>query len=156
MKQFVLMIIFMFVFQDSIAQNNLKSFDFIICIDEQIATTLSNPLIIAKCGTEERQIDVNYYAGNLSLSNDDYNYISSRQDIDLFLKFNYYQYSLNGKQKIYNYETIMRKGLFNQMFVILKIFNMDKKKYRKRFKTISKDKHYIINIDTSEGQILEI
>ena len=40
---------------------NLKSFDFIICIDEQIATTLSNPLIIAKCGTEERQIDVNYY-----------------------------------------------------------------------------------------------
>lgn len=156
MKQFVLMIIFIFVFHESIAQNNSKSFDFIICIDEEIATTLSNPLIIAKCGTEERQINVNYYVGNLSLSNEDYNYITSRQDISLLLNFNYYQYSLNGKQKIYNYEVIMKKGLFNQMFVILKIFNMDKKKYRKRFGTISKDKQYIINIDTSNGQILEL
>lgn len=83
------------------AQENRKNFDFIVCVDGEIATSLTKPVIIVKQGMNVlKRIDINYYAGNLSLSSEDYNLILSEQEITLFLQFDYYQYSSKGKQEI--------------------------------------------------------
>lgn len=157
MKKCVFWVLCLFVYQFSMAQENRKSFDFIISVDEEIATSLSRPVIIAKQSTNVlKRIDISYHAGNLSLSSEDYNMIFSEQEITLFLQFDYYQYSSKGKQEIYNYEIEIGKNWFEQTFVILKIYNLDKKKYRKRFDPLSKDKNYTFELNTSQGQMLRI
>jgi hypothetical protein len=139
------------------AQENIKSFDFIICIDGEIATTLFKPEIIVKQGENVlKKIDINYHAGNLSLSYEDYNIILSEQVDTLFFQFNYYQYLPKWKQKNYNYEIEIGKNWFENSFVILKIYNLDKKKYRKKLEPLSKDKNYTFDLETSQGQMIRI
>jgi hypothetical protein len=139
------------------AQENRKSFDFIVCVDEEIATSLTRPVIIAKQGTNVlKRIDISYHAGNLSLSSEDYNMIFSEQEITLFLQFDYYQYSSKGKQEIYNYEIEIGKNWFEKTFVILKIYNLDKRKYRKKLDPLSKDKNYTFDLEISDGQMIRI
>lgn len=157
MKKCVFWILCLFVYQVSMAQENRKSFDFIVCVDEEIATSLTKPVIIAKQGMNVlKRIDISYHAGNLSLSSEDYNMLFSEQEITLFLQFDYYQYSSKGKQEIYNYEIEIGKNWFEKTFVILKIYNLDKKKYKKRLDPLSKDKNYTFDLETSEGQMIRI
>lgn len=157
MKKCMCWILFLFVCQISMAQENRKNFDFIVCVDEEIATSLTKPVIIVKQGTNVlKRIDINYHAGNLSLSSEDYNLIFSEQEITLFLQFDYYQYSSKGEQEIYNYEIEIGKNWFEQTFVILKIYNLDKKKYKKRLAPLSKDKKYTFDLETPEGQMIRV
>jgi len=157
MKKWFFLILCLFVYQVSTAQENRKSFDFIISVDEKIAKTLSRPAIIVKQGTNIlEKIDIQYHPGNLSLSAEDYNMIFLEQEITLFLQFDYYQYSSKGKQEIYNYEIEIGKNWFEQSFVILKIYNTHKKKYRKRFDPLSKDKSYTFELETSQGQMIRV
>ncbi len=157
MKKFFFWILFLFIYQVSMAQENRKSFDFIISVDEEIAKTLSKPVIIVKQNTNVlKKIDIGYYPGNLSLNFGDYNTIFSEQETTLFLQFDYYQYSPKGKQEVYNYEIEIGKNWFEQSFVILKIYNLDKKKYRKRLEPLSKNKNYTFDLETSQGQMIRI
>lgn len=157
MKKCVFWVLCLFVYQFSMAQENRKSFDFIVCVDEEIATSLTRPVIIAKQGTNVlKRIDISYHAGNLSLSSEDYNMIFSEQEITLFLQFDYYQYSSKGKQEIYNYEIEIGKNWFEKTFVILKIYNLDKRKYRKKLDPLSKDKNYTFDLEISDGQMIRI
>jgi hypothetical protein len=82
--------------------------------------------------------------------------IFSEQETILFLQFDYYQNSVKGKQELYNYEIEMEKNWFEQSFVILKIYNLDKKKYRKRLEPLSKDRKYTFDLETSQGQMIRI
>lgn len=153
----MLCVLYLSVYQFGIAQENRKNFDFIIVIDEEIAISLSKPLIVVKQGADIlKRIDIDYSPGNLSLSSDDYDMIFSEQEITLFLQYDYYQYSSKGKQEIYNYEIEIGKNWFDQMFVILKIYNLDKKKYRKALDPLSKEKNYTFDLETSQGQLIRI
>ena len=157
MKKFFVGFLFLFIYQVSIAQQNRKDFDFIISIDEEIVKTLSKPIIIAKQNNNIlKKIDFNYYPGNLSLNYEDYNTIFSEQEITLFLQFDYYQYSSKGKQQIYNYEIEIGKNWFEESFIILKIYNLDKNKYQKILDPLSKDKNYTFDLETSHGQMIRI
>lgn len=158
MKKYFYLTIFLFISQMSVAQINIKR-DFIICIDEKIVTSLINPTIIVKRDTSVlKEIEINYHAGEISLNSEDYNTILCELPNTIFLKFDYYQYSNKGKQNIYNYEIEMERNWFEQTFVILYLYNLDKKKYIKKYKKIfghfSKEQEYILNIETSEGEII--
>ena len=59
-------------------------------------------------------------------------------------------------KEIYNYEIEIGKNWFEQTFVILKIYNLDKKKYKKRLAPLSKDKKYTFDLETSEGQMIRV
>jgi hypothetical protein len=157
MRKCVFVVLFLFVYQVSIAQEKIKSFDIIIFVDEEIVTSLSKPVIIAKEGKSVlKRIDISYHVGNLSLSAEDYYMIFSNQEKTLFIQFDYYQYSSRDKQQVYNYEIEIGKNWLKQTFVVLKIYNLDKKKYKKRFAPLSKDKNYTFELSTSEGQMLRI
>ena len=151
-----LLFLFLFVFQISIAQDSRKDFDFIISIDEEIANTLYKPQIIVKQGIKIlKRIDIKYHPGNLSLYSEDFNFFSDEKHT-LLLQFNYYQYSSKGKQKSYHYEIEIGRNWFEQSFIVLKIYNLDKKKYRKKLTPLSKDKKYTFDLETSQGQMIRI
>ena len=158
MKKYVFCVLYLFLFKFSMAQEDRKKFDFIISVDEEIVKKISKSLIIVKQGESVlKKINVSYYPGNLSIAIEDYDMIFSDQGTSLFIQFDYYQYSFNGEQEIYNYEIEIGRNLLQpQSFVILKIYNLDKKKYRKRFDPLSKDKNYTFELDGSEGQMLRI
>jgi len=157
MKKFVSLILCLFIYQISMAQDNRKHYDFIISVDEEIVKTLTKPKIIIRQGADiVKTIDVKYHPGNLSLSCEDFNLISSNEKGTLFLQFDFYQYSPKGKQEIYNYEIEMGKNWFEQLFVILSIYNLDKRKYRKILDPLSKDKNYTFDLETSQGQMIRI
>ena len=157
MKKCMLFCLCLFVYQIGIAQENKKSFDYIICIDDEIATSLAQTMIIAKQGTNVvKKIDITYHPGDLSISPEDYDFISSKQGIKLFLQFDHYQYSSRGKQRFYSYEIEMGKIWFKNTFLILKIYNLDKFKYRHLLEPLSKDQNYTYELDTSEGQMFRI
>jgi len=157
MKKYIIGFFLLFIYQFSIAQENRKSFDFIINVDAEIAKTLFKPVIIVKKnGNVLKKIEIGYYPGNLSLSTADYNMIFSEQETILFFQFDYYRNSVKGKQELYNYEIEMGKNWFEQSFVILKIYNLDKKKYRKRLEPLSKDRKYTFDLETSQGQMIRI
>ncbi len=154
MRHFVVFFLFIMTFQFSNAQDNWKSSDFIICIDEEFAYNLMNPFIIVKKGNNIlKRIKIRYQPGGLSMNSDDH-YFITHQDYDLFLTFNYEYWAQNGKNYYYSYDIKVGKYFFDTGYVILKIYNMDKKKYKRRFRSLEKGETYIYELDTSNGQML--
>ncbi|MEZ4910563.1 MAG: hypothetical protein R2774_06845 [Saprospiraceae bacterium] len=132
MKNYFLGILCLFIFQVNMAQENFRNFDFVICVDEEIVTALTRPVIISNLGNNiSKNINLIYHPGNLSMSSKDYDIIFSDQDIQLAIQFDYYKYSPNGNQKIYNYNFEIDRNWFEKNYVIVKIYNMDKWKYRR-------------------------
>lgn len=144
-----------FSFQNSLSQET-KEFDFIVSIDEEIVKTLYKPTLVEKNGSNiVRTVSVSYHPGNISLNANDFDNLFSGQDNKVYLKFDYNEY-INGNQEIYNYEIEVGKNWFEQKYVILRIYNLDKKKYRKRLEPLSKDQNYTFELDTSSGQMMRV
>lgn len=150
--------ILMLFITTNIYSQEVKNINFIIVIDEEIVTSsLSVKLLItSKDGvSKEIKTTTGYYPGNISLKKSDYDDLISDGTQNVILKFNYDPY-INGKPYYYTYEIEAGKNWFEHMFFILKIYNLDKKKYRKRFDPLSKDKNYTFELNTSQGQMLRI
>lgn len=157
MRKLIFSILCILICGASKAQDDIKNLEFIITIDEEIAKTLFNPMIIVKNDEDVlKKVSISYYPGNLSLATKDYDMIFSEQKDTLFLKFDYYQYSSKGKQQVYNYEIEIGENWFEQTFIILKLYNLDKKKYRKILEPLSKYKNYTFDLETSQGQMMRI
>lgn len=141
----------------SMATNNYKDFNFIICVDENIIESIVRPSIVIQKGDEViKNVEVSYIPGKLSMNTDDYVLLSTEGDASLFLSFYYYEYSSTGKQKMYNYKIEIGKNLFTLSYVIFYIYNLDKKKYKKKLKPLSKDQNYAFDLSTSNGQMIRV
>ena len=139
------------------ATNNYKDFNFIICVDENIIESIARPTIVIQKGDEViKNVEVSYIPGKLSMNTDDYVLLSTVGDASLFLSFYYYEYSSTGKQKMYNYKIEIWKNLFTLSYVIFYIYNLDKKKYKKKLKPLSKDQNYTFDLSTSNGQMIRV
>lgn len=155
MKNIIMVFMIFFSFQHSFSQE-IKVFDFVISIDEEIVKTLYNSTFVVKHESNiVSTVNVKYHPGNLSLEAKDFANLFSNPDNKVYLKFDYYEY-IKGSQEIYNYEIEVGKNWFEQQYVILKIYNLEKKKYRKRLEPLSKDQNYTFDIDTSSGQVMRI
>lgn len=155
MKNIIILFMIVFSFQNSLSQET-KEFDFIVSIDEEIVKTLYKSTLVVKNGNNiVSTFSLSYHPGNISLNAKDFDDLFFSQDNKVYLKFDYYEY-INGNQEIYNYEIEVGKNWFEQQYVILKIYNLDKKKYKKWFKPLSKDQNYTFELDTSSGQMMRV
>lgn len=155
MKYITILILFI---TTNIYSQEVKNSNFIIVIDEEIVTnSLGIKLLVTSKDGNSREIEpiTGYYPGNISLKKSDYDDLISDETQSVILKLRYDPY-INGKSYDYTYEIEAGKNWFNDMFFILKIYNLDKKKYRKRFDPLSKDKNYTFELSTSDGQMLRI
>ena len=152
-KIFLIPIVWISIIYTSYSQDK-SHFDFIIVVDEVIITSLNNPkLMIRKENELLSNFDILLKPGDLSLKTTEYNLIANSSD-DLYLKFDYYDYS-SGKQKVYNYDIKIGKNWFEKSYIILKIYNTDKKKYKKIFNPI-KGRNYTFELDYGGGSMLQI
>ncbi|MET3035420.1 hypothetical protein ABXT08_04920 [Chryseobacterium sp. NRRL B-14859] len=156
MKKTLILLLSIFYVQFFFSQEKIN-FDIIITVDEKILSTLYNPEIIIKSKNDELidNIKVGYYPGNFTMDAKSYNNLLLKTDAQIYLKFQQYEYSKNGKQDIRTYEIKIGKSWFEEKYVILYIYNTNAKKYRK-LTPLSKDKSYTFEITTSNGQMIRV
>lgn len=139
---------------NAIYSQDKSNFDFVIVIDEAVVNSINNPkLLIRKENELLSSLDIQYHPGNLSLKTADYNLVAN-SDNDLYLKFDYYDYS-SGSQKVYNYDIKIGKNWFEKSYIIFRLYNTDKKKYKKMFDPIEGTK-YTYEIDYAGGSMLRV
>ncbi|ATN06407.1 hypothetical protein CRN76_13850 [Chryseobacterium indologenes] len=156
MKKTLIFLLSIFYVQFFFSQEKIN-FDIIVAVDEKIIPILYNPEIIIKSKNDELidTIKVGYYPGNFTVDAKSYNNLLLKTDAQIYLKFQRYEYSKNGKQDIRTYEIKIGKSWFEEKYVILYIYNTDVKKYRK-LTPLSKDKSYTFEITTSNGQMIRV
>lgn len=144
-------IITLFFILSTNAQDADKSFDFIITIDEVIVPSLMNTKIIIQDNNGEKSIPFQYRPGNLSLTEQDYNLIESTNG-KIFIQFANNDYT-EKEHQVYRYDIEIGKNWFEKTYIILKVYNTSKKKYKKIFEPIE-DTNYTFELEYGDGSML--
>ena len=125
-----------------------KNLDLIICIDEEIAVgSISSLNVEIIKGKERKDIDISYYPGNLSLSQDDYDEMMSAQTDTIFLKF-YYNLVTESGHYLRGYRIELKKEWLHDYYNILRIYNLDQNKYSKIFNASNGDGSFVYELDS--------
>ncbi|PZR20174.1 MAG: hypothetical protein DI539_11720 [Flavobacterium psychrophilum] len=153
MKYTFLIVCFLFTAICS-GQEQKKQFDLIISVDNDIIQTISNAQIVVKKGNGHNEIfNVSYYPGNLSLNHNDFDMLPEGENV-IYFKFTYIKYSKDGEQDIRTYEIDMGKNWFDETYMIVKLYNTDKKQ-NKKLKPLE-GKTYTFDLDYGRGQMIRI
>ncbi len=134
-------------FCNAFGQRN-KDLDVIIVIDEKLHLLYTNPkILIEETSGATYKINSNYHPGNLSIDASDFSKMVSDSVKSMFLEFTYYD-NEDKKQKAYSYKIELKKGWLNDAYMILRIYNLNKKKYKKVFEPIEVGKNYTFELDS--------
>ena len=151
MKRISLLLLFLSYVIFAIAQGK-KDLDFVIVVDEEFGSMVA-PLHISlkKDNGETENIKFSYHPGCLSLNMDDYNKLKTFAG-KIELHFGWYKH-MNGETRHYFYDIPFdpfEKKLFEASYVVIKIYNLDNKKYKKLYYPFE-GKNYNFSLYTSEG-----
>lgn len=152
-KRIYLLMVCSFFTVTSIAQN-CASLDFIIIIDNDIAITNIASIEITSIidNGETLTYKPYYHPGHLRLDSTEINNLFASNIEQTILRFDYYLY--DRKNTIKQYEIEIKKEWFLDYYFILRIYNLDKRKYRKKYKRLSKDRNYTFEVDTPSHSML--
>ena len=87
---------------------------------------------------------INYYPGDLILSKELLQKINDDSIPKLKLHFDYYTYK-KGNQEIANFDIELNKGLLNQRYLIIDVYDFRDKKYKKWYQQYTKE-NYIVQL----------
>lgn len=147
MKKILLMLFSTTLMSVLYGQESNKKLDFIIVVDEQIVIgTVSNLKLILQRDRKDDIVKVYYHPGSLEIPFSGYEKMLSDVIDSLYIDFTYYEYT-GQKQKVYHYKIELKKLWLKESFVILKIYNLDKKKYKNDFQPL-KGRNYTFEIDS--------
>lgn len=124
----------------------------ILVIDEELVVgSIANLRIIDNKGVER---EATYYPGSLIFQKLDFEYLIS-QDESLVLAFDYSEF-IGNKQRVYNYNFSFDKYWLQQQYLIMKVYNLSKKKYKKMFDPLDSEKNYTFELIHPKGQMMRI
>ena len=127
------------------SQSLVKKLDFIIVVNDGFEPFSSMSLEAIDTNNFERVITIDYYPGNLEMSWSDFNDLMSPKTKTITLIL----YSTEGKDaKTFQYQIGIKPKWFEDRYNILKIYNLENKKYRKRLNPLSKDKNYTFELES--------
>ncbi len=154
MKTLIFLVGFLISF--NFTAQEVKNLNFIISVDESIVggNIYNTQIIIYKESGNSERVKTNYYPGNLSLNEVDYREILSEDTKSFALSFNYSEYC-NTDEHHYDYEIELKKEWFEHYFFILKVYNTNKKKYKKIFDAIE-GKEFTYEYYYPGGQMLRL
>lgn len=133
-----------------------KEIDFVLVVDGTIITGgVSNLRMLVKNDNKEYRISAKYYPGSLTLNNSDYEKLISSNTTTIELSFSVVV-EQKGKWKDYDYIIPYEKGWFNERYNVLNIYNLNKRKYKKKHRAIDKDGHYSFSIDLGHYSVFNI
>ena len=147
MKKFILFLTLFLSFLNIVYAQERKEFDFVIVVDDDHGSmTAPSRIYLQNEKGEKTDIDFDYHPGNLSMSMDDYEKIKSFEG-KIEMHFGWYKH-LIGETRHYFYDIPLDKLLFERRYVVIKIYNMDDKRYRKLYYPL-KGKNYNYSLETS-------
>lgn len=145
----VYFIIFFFV-QITFSQSN-KEIDLIVVINDEVVTNLQNLKLIINSDKDGSIISPLYHPGSLVLTSKQYEVLISDTTKSIELSFAYI-----GKEKSTNYKMIYGKKWLEERFAILKIYDLNKKKYKKMYEPITPESGFGASIDFGYYSILNV
>jgi|GEM_PF-5866572 len=146
------MTIFLLIFPLLAYSQGASEANLIFVIDEQLAVgSIAN---IKISDTEGNMFDALYYPGRLIFEKWNYNDRYSGTD-SLTLSFDYYEDNKRGRQ-VYNYSLPFDKRWLKQDYLILKIYNLNKKVYKRKFDPLDYKRNYTFEIIYPGGQMLRL
>lgn len=149
--RFIIVLIFTFMISPVICQDDRCNVNLIIMVDDDICIgSIANAYIIME---NNKKISITYHPGDLRLDKEAMNLLKGSRVSTLH--FDYYQY-VNGKQTLYNYELPFYSNWLEQDYTVLRVYNLDKRKYRKRFKPLDKKRNYTFELDYPGGSMKRI
>lgn len=153
MKKIVLILIHIFSSVLIFSQQDYKNINFVISIDEDIVigSVSQVKMIVNKLNKSKEIIKVNYVPGDLSIEKVDYEKLLSDDTESFYLNFNY----TGCCNKEDNYEIELKKGWLELNYFVLKIYNTNRRKYKKMFEPLE-GKEYTYEYYYPGGQVLRI
>ena len=149
MKTITAILCSIFLFFNAKGQEN-KRINLILTVNEEIVSGKMTAIMLEILDSTEtaQKIRINYYPGSLELANSDYQALLSSTTKKIVLSFNY-QESIPGE--IIRYEIELQKGWLPNSYNILKIYDLSKVKYKKRFNPIDSNHNYTFELEASNG-----
>jgi len=138
--------------KECLSQSDEFKIDLIIVVNNELEVgTISNlRLIVKREGGEEIEIDANYYPGSLSFNTTDYENLFSIKNDSAFISFNHKSDSKH-KQSLVNYEIPFYKEWIRSAYIIIRVYDLSKGKYKKAFEPLSNSKNYTYELDYVGG-----
>lgn len=133
-----------------------KEIDMVVTINQVVANTvqgLSLKLKDDKGNTST--IYPEYHPGSLKFKKSDYEALMSSENSLIVLKF--YQLLNNKRKEIYyDYSINFSREWFKEEFIVLNIYNLDNRKYKKSRKPIQSKAMYSVSMDFGHYSILDL
>lgn len=126
-----------------------SALNLIIAIDDKIATaSISNiQLILVNNKNDSTTIEAGYYPGNLFVKDIDSSQFKGDELVRIKLSFTYNEYIKDQIQKK-RYSIFLPPSFRNEHYVILRVYNLNKKRYRKRFYPCEQCNDYSYEIES--------
>ena len=123
-----------------------KEFNLILIYNDEIDSrpifNFNLNLVLKRSDMTEEIIPARYIQGRLTLTEFNYNKLLQDSSDTIYLSFRIYE-SINRKKKIvFEYEIKFNKLLFHVDCIILRVYNLEHKRYKKRFSPLSSTKNY--------------
>ncbi|MCS3530754.1 hypothetical protein [Chryseobacterium sp. JUb7] len=136
-------IIIFFTFIAFLYNAQIRKSNLLIMIDEKPCLIVNNLQLESQT---MKSINANYVVGTIDISENDYTRLLTDQSMSFNLNFESIlaNHSLSSK-----YEVTIPKIYLNQKYIIINIFNMNIKNYRKKYSELIKNnKEYYVVIET--------
>jgi hypothetical protein len=123
----------------------------ILVVDEELVVgSIANTRFVDNTG---REIAFIYSPGRVIIPKQDFESLRAQKQDSLTLAFDYYE-QLRDKQCIHNYKLPFSITWFQEEYFIMKIYNLKKRKYKRRFLPLDASRNYTFEIISSSGQTL--
>lgn len=148
--KYIISLLFVFLVGKGIIGQNIEKneSDFIIVVDENIAiTSISSIKIRVDSLNSNEDVFLEYHPGSLSFKKNDYDRFIASGNSKTYMIITYREY-VNEDQKMYNYEIEIKPEWLREEYCILRIYNLDKKKYKNKFISIENQLNYTYELDS--------
>jgi hypothetical protein len=141
---------------NSFGQKKTKCINLVISIDDNVVvgSVYCLQFIESDMNDNKKVFKADYIPGELSIKKADLKEIVSDKGKTIFLAFEYHEYI---KEKLIShvYKIEIDKGWFQQSFIVLHIYNLDKEKYQKIFDPLE-GCNYTYELDFSSNSMRRI
>lgn len=143
-KVIILFFLLTFCFQNVMSQK-IININWTILINEKLESSeIMSSRIIVKTANDSNQVFNTWcYAGNLEIRELDFDRIFSEKVTSVWFEIS----TKENRGQSFNYKIKLKKKWFKTRYMVLKIYNLRKKKYRKMFVPSKNNKEFVYEID---------
>lgn len=151
----IIIICFLLLSSKNLVAQEIKNLSFVLVVDDQIISTQSKITFIITTDISKENISALYYPGTLVIGKLDYEKLISSSTKTIFLKY-YDTIYIDGKAKYYDFEIEYQKAWLQDLYNVLRLYDLNCKKNKKKFEPLSPDKNYTFELTSPNSTFLRV